>query len=249
MLTELHGKGGRVCQPAREGKLHCPLIIRPTSEDVITGNIALVLKAINPRWWLPQLLNQALGAPRFRQQMFRRLRIELWQNQPPFPRELLPWDEGSTQVDMVITWENPPTTVYLEFKYQSDLSPSTAGGKAHSEFPSDQLIRNIRVGLWRCGWFDPPGLFVMPPRDFVMIVVGPGGAHPLVERYRDYKTLQQAIPKAEQILTWPRMPFVGWTNYAGVTAVLRRHQGRMNLAERVGVETLANYLGLKRQPS
>jgi len=57
MLTEMLGKGGRVCQPAREGKLKCPLIVRPTSEDVITGQLFGTLRAINPRWWLPNLLN------------------------------------------------------------------------------------------------------------------------------------------------------------------------------------------------
>ena len=39
MLTELRGKGGRICQPALDGALRCPLIARPTSEDVVTGNL------------------------------------------------------------------------------------------------------------------------------------------------------------------------------------------------------------------
>ena len=53
MLTELHRKGGCFCQPAKEGKLRCPLIVRPTSEDVVTGNLFQALKILNPRWWLP----------------------------------------------------------------------------------------------------------------------------------------------------------------------------------------------------
>lgn len=108
MLTELHRKGGCLCQPAKEGKLRCPLIIRPTSEDVITGHLFQALKILNPRWWLPDLLNEALGVTCFRRQVYRALKIELWQNRPCYPRELLPWDEGSTQVDASITWENPP---------------------------------------------------------------------------------------------------------------------------------------------
>jgi hypothetical protein len=66
MLTEMLGKGGQVCSAAKEGQLKCPLIIRPTSEDVVTGEIMQVLKIINPRWWLSDLLNTALAAPRFR---------------------------------------------------------------------------------------------------------------------------------------------------------------------------------------
>ena len=37
MLTELYGKGGRVCKEARKGNIRCGLIVRPNSEDVITG--------------------------------------------------------------------------------------------------------------------------------------------------------------------------------------------------------------------
>lgn len=103
MLTELYGKGGCLCGPAREGKLRCPLIVRPTSEDVITGELAQALRILNPRWWLLDILNEALGAPRFRRQVYRRFRIEPWVNQPRYPRELLPYDEGSTQVDAVFT--------------------------------------------------------------------------------------------------------------------------------------------------
>src|SRR5438309_1959809 len=84
MLTELLRKGGCLCQPAKEGKLRCPLIVRPTSEDVVTGHLFQVLKAINPRWWLPDFLNEALGVVPFHRQVFRNLRIDLWQNKPSY---------------------------------------------------------------------------------------------------------------------------------------------------------------------
>src|SRR5262245_59165914 len=125
MLTEVKHKGGCLCEPAREGQLRCPLIVRPTSEDVVTGNLIQVLKVLNPHWWLRDFLNEALGVRCFRRQVFRNLRIEPWQNRPTYPRELVPWDEGSTQVDVTIAWENPPTTVFIEAKYGSELSPTT----------------------------------------------------------------------------------------------------------------------------
>src|SRR4051794_3745150 len=127
MLTEMLGKGGTVCQQAREGKLRCPLIVRPSSEDVITGQLFQSLEAIAYRWWLPEMLNLALGASQFRQQVYRNLRIVLWKNRPAYPRELLPWNEGSTQVDVTVTWENPPTTIFIEMKYGADLTPRTSG--------------------------------------------------------------------------------------------------------------------------
>ncbi|HEV8003904.1 MAG TPA: hypothetical protein VGP63_28825, partial [Planctomycetaceae bacterium] len=87
MLVELNGKAGQLCEPARLGRLHRPLIVRATSEDVITDHVFRTLKNLNPRWWVPDLLNEALGAPRFRRQVFRRFRVELWQKQRTFPAE------------------------------------------------------------------------------------------------------------------------------------------------------------------
>ena len=136
MLTELNGKSGCVCESAKTGQIRCPLIIRPTSEDVITGNVFQVLGALNPRWWLPDLLNYGLGAPRFQRQNYRGLKIELWKSRGFFPRELLPWREGRTEVDVTISWENPATTVFLEMKYLSPLSKSSASGRALGEAES-----------------------------------------------------------------------------------------------------------------
>ena len=61
MLTELLGKGGRICQAALEQKHRCPLIVRPTSEDVVTGHLGQVLRVLSSRWWMPALLALAVG--------------------------------------------------------------------------------------------------------------------------------------------------------------------------------------------
>lgn len=245
MLTEMLGKGGQVCRPAREGQLRCPLIVRPTSEDVITGNLFQVLKVLDARWWLPQLLNQALGVQRFRQQIFRRLRIELWKNRPAYPRELLPWDEGSTQVDVTITWENPPTTVFIEMKFLSDLSRKTAGDKGNSGYPSDQLIRNIRVGLWECGWFRPTHLFKITPRNLVVLLVGPDVGHPLVTKYRRSTTLLKSIPHSDRLQGLPQTPFVGEASYSWIAMILLNNRRWLSRLERLLVDQLADYLAFK----
>jgi hypothetical protein len=245
MLTELKGKGGCLCQPAKQGHLRCPLIVRPTSEDVITGHVFQTLKHVNPRYWLPQALNAALGAPRFRQQCFRRLRIELWANQPGYPPELLPWKEGSTQVDVTLTWENPPTTVFIEAKYQADLSPRSSRDDGRSGYPSDQLIRNLRVGLYQAGYIHGTKLFPSVPRDFVLILFSPLDQHPLVKRYRDPRSALAAIPHRECIQALPQTPFVGQLSHAGLCSVLKDNRRWMARVERMLVQDLIEYLEFK----
>lgn len=245
MLTELGGKGGCLCEPAKSGTLRCPLIVRPTSEDVITGQLFGTLRAINPRWWLPDFLNQALGVERFRRQVFRKLRIELWQKQPAFPRWLIPWNEGQTEVDVVITWENPPTTVFIEMKYGSPLSGSTVHNNGHAGYPSDQLIRNARVGLYQCGWYEEDKLFEFPPRDFNLILLSPKMGHPLVEQYRDLGKLREAIPHSEKLANLPLAPFIGEIDYYYINKIIEANYRLMNRTEQHNSEILLQYTYLK----
>ena len=245
MLTELHEKGGCLCQPAREGKLRCPLIVRPTSEDVVTGNLFQTLKVIDPQRWLPDFLNRALGVNHYRPQIFRNFRIYLWVNKPPYPRELLPWDEGSTQVDVVMSWENPATTVYVEMKYGSDLSPVTSRNQGQHGFPSDQLSRNARVGLLECGYFKRPQLFESGQRDFLLLFVSPVAGNPLVARYREPDKLRRAIPHNDLIPALPKLPFIGELSYLDIIHLLRARRRLMNRTERILVDQLGEYLEFK----
>lgn len=245
MLTELGGKGGRVCQPALDGELRCPLIVRPNSEDAITGNLFGVLQVINPRHWLPHLLNRALGAERFRTQVYRNLKIELWQRQPVMPGHLISWKEGSTEVDVVITWKNPPTTVFIEMKYRSELSEHTSHNFGRKGFPSDQLIRNARVGLYQCGWYDEPKLFDMLTRDFVLLLVSPKPQTHLVQRYRDPTQLRRSIPHGHLLKRLPRLPFIGQLCYTDIIVILRARLRLMTRPERILVSQLCEYLRFK----
>jgi hypothetical protein len=247
MLAELHNKAGSLCEPARSGQLRCPLIVRGSSEDVVTDHIVVTLRLLNPRWWLADLLNGALGTNRFDRQFYRRFRIEPWCNQAKYPRELLPYDEGSTQVDCLLSWANPPTTVYIEAKYGSNLSASTANGDASQGYPTDQLIRNIRVGLHACGYFQDDALFDLTPRDFVVVLLSPVKGHPLVRRYRDESLLRAAIPHSDRLITLPRSPFIGELDYADIIAVLRRQAKFFTRPERTAAEMLIAYLQFKRR--
>ena len=246
MLTEMHGKGGRLCEQAASGQMRCPLLIRSTSEDVITGELVQVMRTINPRWWLADFLNTALGATRFHQQVYRRLRIEPWVNHRPYPEELLPWKEGSTQVDIEISWENPPTTVFIEAKYQAELSWKTSNSGGQKKYPGDQLIRNIRVGLHHCGYFAGKGLFETVPRDFVAILLAPRAENALVRRYRREVKLRRAIPHSDRLAALPHGPFVGEIGYGALRNALSRRQRFLTLAERRVATAVIEYLNFKQ---
>ncbi len=245
MLAELNGKGGCLCEPARKGELRCPLIVRPTSEDVITGELFGTLKVLNPRWWLSDFLNAALGAQRFRRQVYRDLRIELWQKQRLYPRHHLTWDEGQTEVDVVITWENPATTIFVEMKYGSNLSAKTVNNNGSAGYPSDQLIRNARIGLYENGWFEEERLFDFAKRDFVVILLTPTSGNPLVQDYRDPDTLRSAIPHGERLKQLPHLPFVGELSYRDVMKLMDRQRRLFTKPEQRLIHGLNEYLDFK----
>jgi hypothetical protein len=246
MLVELKGKAGQLCEPARLGKLHCPLIVRSTSEDVITDHIFRTLRLLNPRWWLPDVLNDALGCNRFRRQLFRKFRIELWQKQRACSQEWLPWAEGRTEVDVVLTWENPETTVFVEMKYGSGLSEGTVHNNGECGFPSDQLIRNIRIGLLECGWFREAKLIDLPLRDFVMILITPQGNHPLVSQYRDPGKVRFAMPATNRLKALPTIPFIGELSFHYLCTILARQKHLFTRVERLLITDLIEYLEFKR---
>jgi hypothetical protein len=245
MLTELRGKAGRICQPALGGALRCPLIVRPTSEDVVTGNLFGTLGAIAPRRWLPQLLNRGLKADRFRTQVYRNFRIELWQRQPAMPKHLVHWEEGRTEVDVILSWENPATTVFIEMKFRSELSATTTHNVGREGFPADQLIRNARIGLRQTHWYQESRLFHMPRRDFVLLLINATGHHPLVDSYRDPQRLRKSIPKSYLLQELPPLPFIGCLGYGDVVAVLEQQRRWMLRPEQLLVDQLTEYLNYK----
>ena len=109
-------------------------------------------------------------------------------------------------------------------------SPVTTGVAA--TLPN-QLIRNIRVGLHRCGYFRTDDqLFDQPPRDFIVLVLSPIKGHSLVDQYRDPENLRSAIPKAERLRGLPRGPFVGQLDYNDITTVLEGQSRWMTAPER-----------------
>ena len=144
-----------------------------------------------------------------------------------------------------ITCENPPTTVYIEMKYGSELSPVTSRNQGQHGFPADQLSRNARVGLLECGYFQRPRLFEGKQRDFLLIVVTPDGEQPLVARYRDPAQLRAAIPHSDLIPRLPRLPFIGELGYLDIVRMLRQQRRWFTRPERILVDQLTEYIEFK----
>ena len=251
MLAELSSKAGCMCQPAIDGDIGCPLMVRSTSEDVITSHLFGALKQIQPRWWLPHLLNTGLNLPSntrvsFRSQVWRNLRVELWERQAKYPSHLIPWKEGITEVDAVIEWENPPTTIFIEMKYGSPLSKSTNQNDGEHGFPADQLIRNIRVGLRRTGWLIEPQLFQRRTRDVIVLVVSPKERDlELVNAYSCKDVVRQSVPKCSIRMPLPLHPFVGYSSYDAIANILQNHVRMMARSERLTSLQLIEYLRFK----
>jgi hypothetical protein len=156
---------------------------------------------------------------------------------------LLPWAEGSTQVDLTISFENPPTTIYLENKYLADLSPHVTNG--HVGFSSDQFIRNIRVGLLECGWFSKGDLVAVPPRDFACILLSPSKGNELVRYYRNPKNVIASIPHSDKLVGLPKTPFVGELTYGDLIRVFKRQRPRFTRPEKQLLDDLIEYLQYK----
>ena len=208
VLTELYNKGGRVCREARKGNIRCRLIVRPTSEDVITGHSAQAFRILNPRWFLPDILNHRPEGSAVSEASLPGAASRTLEKSARYPRELLPWDEGTTQVDLTISFENPPTTIYFEVKYLGWVVTQYV-----SNGPSNQLIRNIRVGLLECGWFSKGDLVAVPPRDFVCILLSPSKGNELVRYYQNPENVMAAIPHNDKLVGLPKTPFVGELTY------------------------------------
>ena len=107
------------------------------------------------------------------------------------------------------------------------------------------MIRNIRVGLWECGWFRERGLFPIEPRNFLLLVIGPHRGQSLVEKYRDTAELRAAIPYSHKLHRLPPQPIVGEAGYQDIVQILRSKQRHMTRSERIMAEDVSDYLRFK----
>src|SRR5690606_5672296 len=82
IVVEMHGKQGRVCSRDYRNGNGCPLIVRPTSEDVLTGNVFGILRRLRPSLWLRPLLSEAFHTSRFVACSMKDLSVGFWRECP-----------------------------------------------------------------------------------------------------------------------------------------------------------------------
>lgn len=242
--VELNNKAGKVCEQARCGAIKCPLIVRPTSEDVLTGNVFGLLRHIRPHLWLNPLLNQAIdGDPdsgRFRQVWFKDFTIQLWKRQPRFPPELLEFREGRTEPDVVIEWENAPTTLWIEAKYLSGFSAGTANSD-----DNDQVIRGVRTLLAETGYIHPSRLFKLRQRRPLWIALTGNSEDERITKYRSSRSLMQSLGLSAKAVTILPEAMVGSTTWFGLRDLLSLSASRSSFLERCIAGQVKAYLSFK----
>ena len=97
IIFELYKTSGKkVCPPNYVRKSNCPLIVRTTSEDLLTANVFGILKNLDPKIWLTKILREwkgedpgeAIKGKDFSRHTFENLSFEFWkQYRPPANRK------------------------------------------------------------------------------------------------------------------------------------------------------------------
>jgi len=236
--VELHKKAGKVCPQAANGEIRCPLIVRQTSEDVVTGTVFGILRHIRPHLWLGPLLNEAFQTTTFQQVWYKELSLRFWERQSRFPPELLDFREGKSEIDLIIEWENKPTTIWVEAKLLSEL----ATGTTHS-CDNDQVARGVRTLLAATGHIQPNRLFHQTKRRPLWLALLAEKPHDLVERYRQGMAIGGIC--TEPAPAPPPAEMIGTITWSDIREVVTTHRRLMNPTEYDMSKRLTQYLDLK----
>lgn len=112
------------------------MLLRTTSEDVMTATVVGILKNLTPEKWLGHWLNESFQTEVFGDANFTDLTFDLWTTLSP-PAGLKQ-REGDSHPDLVISFDDK--VIACEVKFTSPLS----GGTSHSS-RRNQILRYIDV--------------------------------------------------------------------------------------------------------
>jgi hypothetical protein len=131
--------GKKVCPPNYVRKYNCPLIVRTTSEDLLTANVFGILKNLDPKIWLRKFLGEAIKGKDFSRHTFEGLSFEFWKRyRPPANRK---YREGISEVDVTISYKDG--IIFIEAKYLAPVNLRTT-----SDPRRDQIIRYLDLAAY-----------------------------------------------------------------------------------------------------
>jgi hypothetical protein len=135
LIFELCKKTGKkVCPPNHVRTGNCPMIVRTTSEDLLTANVFGILKNLDANIWLPKFLGEAIKGRDFSKRTFENLSFEFWKKyRPPMNRK---YGEGVSEVDLTISYKYG--VIFIEAKYLAPVSLRTTNDRHR-----DQVIRYL----------------------------------------------------------------------------------------------------------
>lgn len=236
IALELEGGGrklGRVCDRDYRNGVVCPLILRESSEDLLTANVFGTLRHLRPGLWLVPLLRAAFPHHRIEPCLPEDSRVTLWKKVAPPPGRGA--HEGMTEVDVYATAAEK--VLLIESKFVSSLSTGTA-----NDSQRDQLIRLLDVAYSAVvdGQFFPLSPFVL--------LLGRWPKEPdILTRYRSAKGVRQALPHlsergdgasiAEYLAS--RIGYLSWTEFS---KVLDARLGHATAVEAPFLLEVAGYL-------
>jgi hypothetical protein len=140
IIFELYKSSGKkVCPPNYVRKSNCPLIVRGTSEDLLTANVFGILKNLDPKIWLTRFLGEAIKGRDFSSHTFEGLSFEFWKKFRPPPNRK--YREGISEVDVTISYEGG--IVFIEAKYLAPVSLRTTNDNRR-----DQIIRYLDLAAY-----------------------------------------------------------------------------------------------------
>ena len=227
ITLELEGDGkklGRICEPSYRNGPGCPLILRASSEDLLTANVFGLLRRLRPVLWLEPMLRAAFPGHEVPRLVLKDVTVALWKKLPPPVGRA--GREGLTEVDVYVAFGE--SVLLIESKFTSGLTPRTAHDPQR-----DQLIRLIDVAFSHL----VDGEF-FPRSPFIMVTGMQDGEPRLVNQYRSANAVRRCIPGLDtrrggdavaQLLA-RQVGYLSWSRIAKTLAASVQHAGSLEAA-------------------
>ncbi len=238
IMFELYKRSGKnVCPPFYVRKSNCPLIVRGTSEDLITANVFGILKNLDPKIWLRRLLGEAIKGKDFSGHSFEDLSFSFWKRyRPPVNRK---YREGISEVDLTISYKDG--VIFVEAKYLAPVSLRTTHDKNRN-----QIIRYLDLAAYH---------YLYPPnrvKEFYFILItGSEKAPWILKRYRSPHNLQKGLTNPGLFATQEQAidllsKGIGWLSWSRIKETLTIIRGEFGTrVEKRFVDDLILYLDYK----